>query len=212
MAQALASGDVKSVRDGLRQTDLAVPVNEALRQMQVCLRKVRGSEEERDTLIYKFRALRIWSGCSSLFFTLNPHGIKSPLSILMLQNDFKFEKKCSLDFTDAEAAKYTEEYLRQDPRRLNRLIAQDPLVATRVFHWTVRLVLKTLFNCCDKPGENLDGIAAAEVPGVFGHVRAYLGVVEPQMRKALHIHMLVQLLGFSHPDDLFKTDLLETTF
>ena len=130
----------------------------------------------------------------------------------MLQNDFKFEKKFSLDFRDAEAAKYTEECLRQDPRRLNRLIGQDPMVATRVFHWTVRLVLITLFNCCDKPGERPDGIASAEVPGVFGHVRAYLGVVEPQMRKALHIHMLVQLLGFSHPDDLFKSDLLETTF
>eukprot|EP00959_Pyramimonas_sp_CCMP1952_P190601 3986297-Pyramimonas_sp.AAC.1 len=24
------------------------------------------------------------------------------------------------------------------------------------------------------------------------------------MRKALHIHMLVQILGFSHPDDIFK--------
>ena len=62
--------------------NLEKSVEKALRDMQVCLRKVRGSEEERDTLIYKFRALRIWSGCSSLFFTFNPHDIRSPLTII----------------------------------------------------------------------------------------------------------------------------------
>ena len=56
------------------------------------------------------------------------------------------------------------------------------------------------------------GIPANEQSGVFGHVRAYLGVVEPQMRKALHLHMLIQLLGFSHPQDLFGTDVLPDTF
>ena len=91
--QVLSSGDVNSVKSGLRRKDLSHPVQEALRQMQVCTRKVRGSEEERDNLIFKFRALRIWSGCASLFFTLNPHDIKSPLSISLLQQDFKFEKK-----------------------------------------------------------------------------------------------------------------------
>ena len=32
------------------------------------------------------------------------------------------------------------------------------------------------------------------------------------MRKALHIHMLVQLLGFSHPTDVFGSDLLPNVF
>ena len=95
VSQALASGDVNSVREGLRKNNLEVPVQNALRHMQICLRKVRGSESERDTLIYKFRALRIWSGCSSLFFTLNPHDIRSPLTLSLLQNDFTFEKKFS---------------------------------------------------------------------------------------------------------------------
>ena len=38
------------------------------------------------------------------------------------------------------------------------------------------------------------------------------GVVEPQMRKALHIHMLIQLLGFSHPQDLFGNSVLPDIF
>ena len=203
VAQVLASGDVDSVKKALQKKDLDKGVERALRDMQICLRKVRGSEEERDTLIYKFRALRIWSGCSSLFFTLNPHDIRSPLTIMLLSDTNKFERRFSLDLSDEEAAEYAAHIVKGDPRRLHVLVAQDPLVATRVFHWTVRLVIRTLFNCADKPGCQPDNIASTELPGIFGHVRAYFGVVEPQMRKALHVHMLVQLLGFSHPDICF---------
>ncbi len=49
--------------------------------MQCLLRDVDGSEAARDTLRYQFVALRIWSGCSLLFFTLNPHDHHSPLLI-----------------------------------------------------------------------------------------------------------------------------------
>ena len=100
------------------------------------------------------------------------------------------------------------EFLQDNPRRLHELVAQNPLVGARVFHWTVRLVIRLLFNCADKPGMHVDNIAANEVPGVFGYVRAYFGVVEPQKRKTLHIHMLVQLLGFSHPQELWGGDVL----
>ena len=47
---------------------------------------------------------------------------------------------------------------------------------------------------------------------MYGHVSGYLGVVEPQMRKALHIHMLIQLLGFAHPADLFSDGRFADTF
>ena len=39
---------------------------------------------------------------------------------------------------------------------------------------------------------------------MFQYVQAYLGVTEPQMRKTEHMHMLVHLLGFSHPEDFFR--------
>ena len=160
----------------------------------------------------RFFALRLWSGCSSLFFTLNPHDIRSPLTISMIHEDTRLKREFSLDFTDAEVEEYMKDLLADNPRRLHELVANNPLAATRTFHWTVKLVIRTLFNCADCPGVVPDGIAANEEPGIFGHVRAYLGIVEPQMRKALHIHMLIQLLGFSHPHDLFSTDLLPDTF
>ena len=176
--------------------------------MQIIQRDVRGSEAEKDNLLPKFFGLRLWSGCSSLFFTLNPHDIRSPLTICLLQNDARFEKKFSLDWSDGDTEAYIAEYLKENPRRLHAAVASNPLAATRCFHWTVKLVIRTLFHCRDSPGAALDGIAAHETPGIFGHVRAYMGVVEPQMRKALHVHMLVQLLGFSHPEDLFRDDFL----
>ena len=208
VATALASGDVDSVRKALRKKDLEKPIDTALRKMQVIQRDVRGSEAEKDKILPKFFSLRLWSGCSSLFFTLNPHDIRSALTITLLQNDARFEKKFSLDWSDGDTKAYIEHFLRDNPRRLHAAVASNPLAATRCFHWTVKLVIRTLFNCKDSADVALDGIVAQETPGVFGHVRAYLGVVEPQMRKALHIHMLVQLLGFSHPEDLLHSDVL----
>ena len=114
--------------------------------------------------------------------------------------------------SDDEATQYVNEFLQGDARRLHSLVAANPLAATRCFHWTVRLVIRTLFNCEDGPGTAADGIPAHAESGVFGHVRASFGVVEPQMRKALHVHMLVQRLGFGHPQDLSGTDVLPDTF
>ena len=99
-----------------------------------------------------------------------------------------------------------------NPRRLHEMANSNPLPATRYFHYTVRLVIDTLFNC-SAPGHCFpDNVPARAEPGVFGYVGGYLGVVEPQMRKALHMHMLVQLHGFGHPMDLFTTGRLIDTF
>ena len=50
----------------------------------------------------------------------------------------------------------------------------------------------------------MDGVASRLEAGIFGSVSGYLGVIKAQMRKMLHLHMLVQLHGFSHPDDIFR--------
>ena len=82
------------------------------------------------------------------------------------------------------------------------------------FYYTIELVIEELFNCA--PGatsasksQHMDGIAARLETGIFGSVAGYLGVIEAQMRKMLHLHMLVQLHGFSHPDDIFRRGQLE---
>ena len=76
----------------------------------------------------------------------------------------------------------------------------------------MRLVIDTLFSCAEPFAPYPDSMPAHAVPGIFGHVAGYLGVVEPQMRKALHIHFLVQLHGFSHPQDLITSGGLADIF
>ena len=102
VAQAMSSGDVNCVRDALRKKNLDKTVERALRKLLIVQRSVRGSEAERDNLLPKFRALRLWSACSSLFFTLNPHDIRSLITLTLLQGDSKFEKSFSLDQTDED--------------------------------------------------------------------------------------------------------------
>ena len=150
VAHALASGDVESIRAALRRKNLDKPIERALRGMQIQQRSVRGSEGERDGILHRFQALRLWSGCSSLFFTLNPHDIRSPLTLLLLQEDFHVEKRFSLDLSDEEAESYLSEFLSQNPRALHELVVREPLVATR-------------------DGWHLDGLAALLVPAVLVH-------------------------------------------
>ena len=131
-----------------------------------------------------------------------------PHYLVFLQSGDRTEHQFSLDMSDAEVAAFMREHLEEYPRRFHDLVAQNPLAATRCFHWTVQLVISTLSNCSDPKNPQLDSIAARETPGIFGHVRAFLGVVEPQMRKALQVHMFVQLLGFSHPHDILIREVL----
>ena len=40
---------------------------------------------------------------------------------------------------------------------------------------------------------------------MFNYISGYIGVVEPQMRFTEHLHALVQILGYSHPEEFFRS-------
>ena len=114
--------------------------------------------------------------------------------------------------TDADTENFLNETLSGRRTLLHGIFAQDPLAAMRCFHYTVRLVIDTLFNSAQPGSPHPAGIASNTLPGVFGHIAGYLGVVEPQMRKALHIHMLIQLHGFANPVDLLYSGEIAKVF
>ena len=88
VAQAMSSGECDSVRDALKKKG---KVDQRLQtmyhHMSQVQRNVRGSEAERDILRFRFRAMRLWNGFSSLFFTLSPNDIKSPLTIVFADKE-----------------------------------------------------------------------------------------------------------------------------
>ena len=126
------SNDVESVRSVLRKRNLEKLVEGAFLAMRIVQRQVRGSEAEKDHLLPKFLGLRIWCGCSSLFLTLNPHDIRSPLSLifLYLQNDVTFERKISLDWGDAETDAYIESLLKDALHEIGRKILHRLISST----------------------------------------------------------------------------------
>ena len=143
---------------------------------------------------------------------MNPYDIRSPLTLTFINEEHFHVKRFSLDLPDAELDAYLADLLRDDPRRLHEMAAQDPVAATRCFHQAVRLVIKELFGCRIWETAHADGTPAEATPGIFGYISGFLGAVEPQMRKALHVHMLVQLIGFAHPLDIFEKHNLPKTF
>ena len=209
IAAAVAAGDCRTVADLLRKEDLNVKVKEALRGLQRVLRDVEGSEAQRRALRFKFLGMRLWNGFSALFFTLNPNDLGTPLVIVFCNAEHFHVEEISLDWNDAEMLSYYERALGKDWSRFHRLIIENPRASMLCFHKTLKLVLQHLLGCTPnvlgkRLRRHLDNLAALPTPGIFGHPAGFGGVVEPQMRKTLHIHLLVQLLGFMHPDDLFQ--------
>ena len=58
--------------------------------------------------------------------------IKNSFLSFLVQEDGTLERKFSLDMSDAAAAAYVSELLRDDVRRLHSLVAANPLAATEL--------------------------------------------------------------------------------
>ncbi len=82
------------------------------------------------------------------------------------------------------------------------------------YHTFIELSLEKLFNCASKPSRlHADGVARREAGGIAGIVASYIGVTAPQARESLHLHFLMTILGFQHPEVLrarFKRDFEQT--
>ena len=71
--------------------------------------------------------------------------------------------------------------LGQRPRRSHEIVVQDPSAVACCVHFTLRLVIQTLFHCVSPGSPYADCLPTEVEPGIYGHVAGYLGVVEPQM-------------------------------
>eukprot|EP00973_Karenia_brevis_P078086 10845900-Karenia_brevis.AAC.1 len=185
--------------------------------MKFALRDVVGSEGEREMLWMKSLAMRVWNGCSVVFFTLNPHDIWNPLLVVFSNGEAWQRKRVSLNWEDDEMKRFYDEAKASHAAIFHELAAQDPGAAAEAVHQTFRLTLNCLFNCCLPANVQTkalypDGHPCRCEPGMIGYVLGYLGMVEPQMRFTEHMHMLMQVLGFRHPEDFFQGRRFVDTF
>ena len=122
VAEALRSGECESLRKLLRRQGLDGKLQNVVRSMEVAFRHVRGSEAEKLTMRKRFTAMRIWNGFSALFFTLNPHDIRSPVTLALVNEAHSHIEPFSLDFDDEATEAYLERLLGENPRILHEMV------------------------------------------------------------------------------------------
>ena len=123
---ARASGDCDTLRKILRTDGLDDALKSTFRHMQTAQRNVRGSEASKTSLQNKFTAVRLWSGCSSLFFTLNPYA-RQPLTLALCNEDHFHIENFSLDLSDVGMTEFFAGVKQTRPRLLHEIAAQDPV-------------------------------------------------------------------------------------
>jgi hypothetical protein len=111
-----------------------------------------------------------------------------------------FEHRIGLEATDAEQDTFRRSLT---PLQIHEIVANDPVAGAKCFHALVKLVFTVALNATIDP-KNLraDGLACGTEPGVFNFLSAIASVVEPQMRRSLHLHALLSALGFSSVEEL----------
>ena len=97
------AGDFRSLAQALQcKPARGAKLHQIFREMMVVLRDIEGSEEHRAGAIYKMRSLRVWAGCSFLFFTLNPLDHQNPLFVSYVNSQTTLLERINLCGTDTE--------------------------------------------------------------------------------------------------------------
>lgn len=202
------AGQQSGYRDFVQKLPQWSPVRDLASSMRMVFRKIPGIDGDRQRLLASFRATRIRFGCSSVFFTLNPHAQRSPftVSFASASDTQHFEHPFSFDSDDSDVSRYFEDLTKRDPEFLRKLLVREPVASQRAFHNVLCLQLRELLHLSGVSLRDttlyLDGVCSETTPGIFGRCSAFIGAVEPQQRKVLHVHLLIHLHGFGHPHDL----------
>ncbi len=77
--------------------------------------------------------MRIWSGFSFVFFTLNPDEWGSPLTLTFMSPYYEAKRHFSLDLSDAEMQEFYGKLRREECMHLLRRSIQDPDASTEAF-------------------------------------------------------------------------------
>ena len=113
----------------MRQDGIDYKVKSILRHMDLALRNVEGTPSNPNLQSFKFTALHLWNGTSRLFFTLNPHGIHSPLLIHFVGSRNEALQSISLDWNDDTMKTYYDNATKGNALFFHELAVRWPAAA-----------------------------------------------------------------------------------
>jgi hypothetical protein len=151
--------------------------------------KVMGTDELRVSIRSKVWSLTAQIGPPSLWITINPSDTGDPIAQVIAGEDIDLDR-----FVDTHSPNASSR---------SNIMAADPFVAAKYFHFIIDCVLEKLFGI--KAGKR--GKHIGRKPGIFGKMAAYIGTVEAQGRGTLHFHMIAWLKG--SPTTSRMKDLLQ---
>ena len=191
-------GEHGGVEEALKNPRVHTKIKQLLRSMRLVQARVPCTDGSRHRMQSLMRSLQYWSGFPALSLTLNPADTHHPFT---LHYGSLEEAATVADLPDMD----TQLHRVLEDANLHRVVAKDPVAAVRAFHAHVHSFFEQCLGCSCTPDQlHPDGIAARAGASLFGDVFAAFGAIEPQMRGSLHIHLLLHLLAFQTPQDLFR--------
>jgi len=148
-------------------------VLELLRNVNSAGSKLMASHQSRARMRNEIRAITVQDGTPSLFITINPADLHSPIVMMYAGQEIDFDNLSPDNFPTA-----TERA---------RLAHLDASAVAKYFDVVIQGIIKTIVGYGREDG------------GVFGSVKNYYGVVEYQDRGTPHCHMLIWLHGALDP-------------
>ncbi|SCV68267.1 BQ2448_388 [Microbotryum intermedium] len=153
-------------------------IERVLADLQSVGDKIHGSTAQMIDMRNEIRGYVTAFGMYTLFITVNPADIHSPLILKIGGHDINLNEDL------LEAFGYSAS-------RRAQIVAADPASAAQMFDTTIKAFLKFTVRAADKDKRR----------GLFGKHVAHFGIVETQMRGTLHSHMLLWLDGHPSSND-----------
>ncbi|THH07769.1 hypothetical protein EW146_g9213 [Bondarzewia mesenterica] len=184
------TGGLEAVRPAAsREESENQPIsNPAIRLLQrhvhTTASRVLGSNSSRQKLRSQIWSTTIQQGPPTIWMTINSDDLHDPIAQVFAGEDI------DLDAFIASAG--------PDKARCVQNIAADPYAAAKFFHFIVNAIIRTLFGVQISEGSG----AITSGVGIFGHVSAYVGIVECQGRGTLHLHIILWVKNTPTPEEL----------
>ncbi|KAF8484113.1 hypothetical protein JB92DRAFT_3131919 [Gautieria morchelliformis] len=134
------------------------------------------------TYTRNWRSAIIYISPPNLQITLNPHDLDDPIAQVFAGEEIDMDRFLATAGPDKNCCA--------------KNIAADPYAAAKFFHFTIKVVLETLF------GIKVTEHKVKSTPGILGEVNAYIGTVKSQGRATLHLHLLVWLKNAPSADEM----------